>query len=220
MAGTVKAGEEPRPTRGMCGLRSPGSGGWGGRSSCRWSLQGPGLQLKPPLPDFSEVTSLSVFTYAYAVPSWRALRIPVVFYASLGPQHLAQDQAWSRPQAMAGMTGLGHREAVGGDRGHSPTVVDEQTQQNEHEQGQGCQDGEQEDSVVGADVLDARCDGDQPCARRGLSIPRGGCPSWHSEGVHSPPSPSTTTPGPCCPPNSHQPSGRPWRLPSTPAEGR
>lgn len=46
-----------------------------------------------------------------------ALRIPVVFYASLGPQHLAQDQAWSRPQAMAGMRGLGHQEAVGGDQG-------------------------------------------------------------------------------------------------------
>lgn len=39
---------------------------------------------------------------------------------------------------MAGMRGPGH----GGqwrDRGHSPAVVDEQTQQNEHEQGQGCQ---------------------------------------------------------------------------------
>ena len=56
---------------------------------------------------------------------------------------------------MAGMRRLGHREAVGAGGGYSPTVVDEQTQQNEHEQGQGCQDGEQEDGVVGADVLDA-----------------------------------------------------------------
>lgn len=52
----------------------------------------------------------------------------------------------------------------------SPTVVDEQTQQDEHQQGKGCQDGEQEDGVVGADVLDARRDGDQPCTRRGLSV--------------------------------------------------
>ena len=77
MAGAVKAREELRPTRGMCGLRSPGSGDWGGRSSCGWSLEGPGLQLLPPFPptslqllpphpNFSEVTSLSVFTYACA----------------------------------------------------------------------------------------------------------------------------------------------------------
>lgn len=40
-------------------------------------------------------------------------------------------------------------------RAHSPAVVDEKTQQNEHQQGQGRQDGEQEDGVVGANVLDA-----------------------------------------------------------------
>ena len=53
MAGAVKAREELRPTRGMCGLRSPGSGDWGGRSSCGWSLEGPGLQLLPPFPPTS-----------------------------------------------------------------------------------------------------------------------------------------------------------------------
>ena len=199
MAGAVKAREELRLTRGMCGLRSPGSGDWGGRSSCGWSLEGPGLQLLPPFPptslqllpphpNFSEVTSLSVFTYAcaYALPSWQHLKNPSgVLCISRAPapssrpgMEQASGHGWNEGAWASGGSGRGS--------GHSPTVVDKQTQQNEYEQGQGCQDGEQEDSVVGADVLDARRDGDQPYARRGLSIPRGGCPSCRSEGVHSP----------------------------------
>lgn len=77
-----------------------------------------------------------------------ALKTTVVLYASLGPQSPAPQRAEGRPQS------------AGGERGwprgrHSPAVIDEQTQQNEHQQGQGCQDGEQEDGVVGANVLDA-----------------------------------------------------------------
>lgn len=49
---------------------------------------------------------------------------------------------------------------------HSPAVVDKQTQQDQHQQRQRGEDGEQEHGVVGAEVCDARGDGDQPCAGR------------------------------------------------------
>jgi hypothetical protein len=59
--------------------------------------------------------------------------------------------------------------------------------------------------VVGADVLDARSDGDQPCARQGLSV-------------------QVCMPLPCPPVplthHSYQLWGRPWQPPSNPAEGR
>lgn len=111
-----------------------------------------------------------------------------------------------------------HGMREGGVWYHSPAIVDEQTQQNEHQQCQGCQDGEQEDGMVSADVLDACCDGDQPCARQGLSVPGWmPFPSFSRNPLSQPPRP----PLPLDPlPHSHQSWGRPWQPPSTPAGGR
>lgn len=64
----------------------------------------------------------------------------------------------------------------------SPAVVDEEAEEDEHEQGQGTQDGEEEDGVVGGDVCHTRCHGHQPWGQRGQrgDPPRG---TWVSPPV-------------------------------------
>lgn len=101
------------------------------------------------------------------------------------PTPTTPHQAEGGPRYTGGMSG-------GWGRGrHSPAIVDQQTQQNEHQQGQGCQDGEQEDGVVGANVLDARCDGDQSCARQGLSFPGvAALPAFQESTLPASPSPA------------------------------
>ena len=63
MAGAVRAGKEPRPTRGLCGLRSPGVGAGVVEAAADRLCRGLACSSCLLSPHFSEATG---FTYAYA----------------------------------------------------------------------------------------------------------------------------------------------------------